>query len=367
MLFLVAYSLFEAPSNLAMKALFPPILITGVVIYQHLIRCLGFLVICFGSLCAGIGSSKNVPTIIPLQFLLGAAEAGVYPGIIFFLSFWYGHENGPSESPSFFVASLWQAPLGSRGKAMVVHHRGLTMYNFGCRRFRVTQRRQSGSLLKKSLFCKPHLVRISLEGKAFSPISMQRLSWKCSDDSLNWNDAKCTLKEARRWMHYFTYLCVGIGVSSLSLSALTLVHGIGHTGLDAHSSLPFLLVHVHMWTNMDVVACVPSPGLHLRYAMLVLCICSVFGELPAIYAWVSDNVHSATAASLASGLNIAFTGPGQIIGVWIYQVQQPSRYQTVHSVNAASQFLAMAFALGLWCYYRRRNAKHAPGEQKWIP
>ncbi|KAJ6072553.1 hypothetical protein N7467_010638 [Penicillium canescens] len=112
MLFLVAYSLFEAPSNLAMKALFPPILIIGVVIYQHRIRWLGSLVICFGSLCAGIGGSKNVPTIIPLRFLLGAAEAGVYPGIIVFLSFWYGHENEPSESPSFFVAPLWQAPFG---------------------------------------------------------------------------------------------------------------------------------------------------------------------------------------------------------------------------------------------------------------
>jgi hypothetical protein len=32
-------------------------------------------------------------------------------------------------------------------------------------------------------------------------------------------------------MHYFTYLCVGIGVSSLSLFAPTLVHGIGYTGL----------------------------------------------------------------------------------------------------------------------------------------
>ena len=25
-----------------------------------------------------------------LRFLLGAAEAGVYPGMIFYLSFWYG-------------------------------------------------------------------------------------------------------------------------------------------------------------------------------------------------------------------------------------------------------------------------------------
>lgn len=83
-------------------------------------------------------------------------------------------------------------------------------------------------------------------------------------------------------------------------------------------------------------------------------------------AWVSDNVHSTTAASVASGLNIAFTGPGQIIGVWIYQSQQAPQYQTGHAVNAASQFMAMVLALGLWIYYRRENAKLAPGEQKWV-
>jgi hypothetical protein len=66
-----------------------------------------------------------------------------------------------------------------------------------------------------------------------------------------------------------------------------------------------------------------------------------FWRIAALYAWVRDNVHSATAASLASGPNIAFTGPRQIIGMWIYQDQPALRYHTGHSVNSASQFNAM--------------------------
>ena len=53
------------------------------------------------------------------------------------------------------------------------------------------------------------------------------------DDKLSWADAKTTLKETRLWMHYITYLCMGIGVSSLSLFAPTIVQGIGYTGLAA--------------------------------------------------------------------------------------------------------------------------------------
>ncbi|PMD22536.1 hypothetical protein NA56DRAFT_570131 [Hyaloscypha hepaticicola] len=52
-----------------------------------------------------------------------------------------------------------------------------------------------------------------------------------------------------------------------------------------------------------------------RYAFLILSTCGVFACLPPLYAWVSDTVPSTTAGSLASDLNIAFTGPGQIMGV----------------------------------------------------
>lgn len=39
--------------------------------------------------------------------------------------------------------------------------------------------------------------------------------------------------QARLWVHYFTYLLLGIGVSSLSLFAPTIVQDLGYSGLDA--------------------------------------------------------------------------------------------------------------------------------------
>lgn len=207
-----------------------------------------------------------------------------------------------------------------------------------------------------------------------------------------------------------TYLCLGIGVSSLSLFAPTIVEGIGYEGLDAQlfTIPPYACAYVvtliaayfsdkymcrgpiaagfclmgvitfvipgmspssPAWpcsNNLLLTACVASPSLHLRYAMLVLCTCSVFGSLPSLCAWVSDNVRTTTAGSIASGLNVAFSGPGQIIGVWIYKGTQAPRYQLGHAVNAASQFVAMTLALLLWWHYKKLNKKLAPGETKWI-
>lgn len=39
--------------------------------------------------------------------------------------------------------------------------------------------------------------------------------------------------DTRLWVHYFAYLCLGIGVSSLSLFAPTIVLGLGYEDLQA--------------------------------------------------------------------------------------------------------------------------------------
>lgn len=41
------------------------------------------------------------------------------------------------------------------------------------------------------------------------------------------------MKDARLWFHYFAYLALGVGVSSLSLFSPTIVQGLGYRDLQA--------------------------------------------------------------------------------------------------------------------------------------
>jgi MFS family permease len=50
---------------------------------------LGFLVVAFGEFCTGIGFTHTYAELAALRFLLGAAEAGVFPRMIFYFTFWY--------------------------------------------------------------------------------------------------------------------------------------------------------------------------------------------------------------------------------------------------------------------------------------
>lgn len=97
-LFSLAYALFEVPSNWVMKHYIRPSL------------WLGFLLFCWGAVTIGFAGVQNYATVVVLRFLIGAFEAGFFPGkaiysssrkvkvndilgIVYFITIWYRHNE----------------------------------------------------------------------------------------------------------------------------------------------------------------------------------------------------------------------------------------------------------------------------------
>ena len=116
-----------------------------------------------------------------------------------------------------------------------------------------------------------------------------------------------------------------------------------------------------------VLAALPGASYSARYGLLVIATCGVFGGLPSLCAWVGDNSRSTTGAALATALNVALSGPSQIIGVWIYRAQDAPIYKLGHAINAAMVLMTSACCFGLTIYYRRKNAKMVgTNELRWM-
>src|SRR5690242_9050810 len=112
-LFSVAYAVFEIPSNWIMK---------------HYIRpsmWLGILLFAWGALTIGFAGVQNTASIVALRFLIGAFEAGFFPGglhesVIYYIHTYYfkvsctSSQFGivttsvPSVSPSSSRSATWQ-------------------------------------------------------------------------------------------------------------------------------------------------------------------------------------------------------------------------------------------------------------------
>lgn len=75
-IFFIGYFLFEVPSNLLLHRIGAR-------------RCIARIMILWGLISAGMAWVDSVTTFYVMRFLLGVAEAGFFPGVILYLTYWY--------------------------------------------------------------------------------------------------------------------------------------------------------------------------------------------------------------------------------------------------------------------------------------
>ncbi|KAB8276465.1 major facilitator superfamily domain-containing protein [Aspergillus minisclerotigenes] len=378
MVFLVAYSVFEAPSNLALKIFQPR-------------RWLGFLVIAFGAFCTGIGFTHNFAGLAALRFLLGAAEAGAFPGMIYYFTFWYKPAERASRIAVFMCSATLSGAFGGAIAYGVGHLNGARGLEGWRWLFLVEGVPTIAAGLLVFLFLPSYPDKVGWLTDEEKEAQALRLEdgGSSGEDKLNWKDAKETLLSARLYVHYLTYLSISAGVASLSLFAPTIIAGLGYTDLQAQlfTVPPYAVAYVVTlglaWLSdrlkcRGAIACasqvmasvafiIQAEAYTARYAFLVIATTGAFGGLPSLNAWVGDNIHTTTARSITTALNISFSGPGQIIGVWIYRAQDAPAYRLGHGVNAGMSFLAAVLAFCLTLYYRRQNVKmQGTSQTRWV-
>ncbi|WP_240974605.1 MFS transporter [Crystallibacter degradans] len=102
-LFFVAYALMEIPSNLIMHKVGARIWITRIMIT-------------WGIISGGMAFVQNDVQFYIMRILLGAAEAGLFPGVLLYLTYWFGRDVRTRAMAYFLVgacaASVLGGPLG---------------------------------------------------------------------------------------------------------------------------------------------------------------------------------------------------------------------------------------------------------------
>ncbi|CKI53201.1 MFS transporter [Mycolicibacterium smegmatis] len=102
-LFFLAYSLCEVPSNLIMHRVGARIWIARIMVT-------------WGLLSAAMAFVQGPASFYVLRILLGAAEAGLFPGVMLYLTYWFGRDQLARANGAFLVAvclaNIVGAPVG---------------------------------------------------------------------------------------------------------------------------------------------------------------------------------------------------------------------------------------------------------------
>ncbi|KAJ7742251.1 MFS transporter [Mycena metata] len=373
MVFLVAYAGFEVPSNYLLKRLSPS-------------RWIAFLMLVWGGLTMGLGGTHTYAEVAAVRFLLGVFEAGLFPGLIYLLTFWYRPEER-SVRVAFILASATLAGAFGGAIAYGVGHMNRANGLSAWRWLFILEGLPSCLSSILVFFILPNYPEtahwLSEHEKKLAAYRLKDQGSKGNSKALTWEETKDTLKDWRLYAHYVVYFGVSPPFSSLSLFTPSIVAGLGFTSLQANLMTvpPYAVAYVvTLLTSWSAdrnnsrglhagIACLvgaagfmasallPADAYAHRYGCLIVGAAGSFASVPPLVGWITSNVFTTSAAGLVIALNVSFTGPGQMVGVWIYKADEATKgYPTGHWTNCALLLFSAIGCFGLTMYYRRLNS-----------
>lgn len=374
MVFLISYTIFEVPSNYLLKKVKPS-------------RWIAFLMFSWGAITIGLGGAHNFATVTAVRFLLGIFEAGLFPGLIYYFTFWYRSEERSLRVGVMIASATLAGAFGGAIAYGVGHMNGAS--NLSAWRWLFILEGVPSCLCAVFIwFALPDYPEtaswLSSEEKALAADRLRLDGSQGSAKSLTWQDAKETLTDWRLYLHYALYFGISAPYSSLSLFTPSITSGLNYQGLKAQLMTvpPYAVAYVvtvavawsadHFNARAVHSACLATigaagflasailpPHAYLqRYGCLLVATSGAFSCIPPLLGWLSSNMFNTAATGLAIALNVSFGAPGQIAGVWIYKADEKAKgYPTGHFVNAGLLFFVAAGGLTLRLYYRMLNRK----------
>ncbi|KAL1758198.1 major facilitator superfamily domain-containing protein [Schizophyllum commune] len=97
--FYFSYSILEVPSNVFLKRLRPSIWLSGLMVFWGIMMTLQGIV-------------TNYPSLVGMRVLLGTFEAGLFPGVNYYLSCWYKRSEFGIRAAVFFSAATVSGAFG---------------------------------------------------------------------------------------------------------------------------------------------------------------------------------------------------------------------------------------------------------------
>ncbi|KAF2669728.1 MFS nicotinic acid transporter-like protein Tna1 [Microthyrium microscopicum] len=110
--FFISYALLEPLTNILMKRLRPSIFIPSIILAW------GICMTCMGLVSNGGG-------LIAVRFFLGVAEAGLFPGVNYYLSCWYKRSEFGARAAVFFSAAAFAGSFGGLLAAAIANMHGV--------------------------------------------------------------------------------------------------------------------------------------------------------------------------------------------------------------------------------------------------
>ncbi|KAI0321126.1 MFS general substrate transporter [Amylostereum chailletii] len=377
--FFFPYSLFEPPSNLALRHLRPS-------------RWLSFCTFVWGIAMTFHGLARNYADLIGLRFLLGLAEAGLYPGIVFYLSCWYRRSQLGTRVGVFFssatVAGAFSGLLssaihnmdgvgGKEGWRWIFILEGLATVVIGAVSFFILQDfPQTAKFLTEAE--RVFVIRNLQQDMQFSA---------GSGETFKANYAWQAFKDPKTYLAMGIYMGFDGPLFAFSLFTPTIINQLGFGKTTANLlSVPvyawgclitccvgFLGDRIghRAWINVALFAggfvgytiLIVSRSPSLSYFATYLAASGIYPIIPNSVAWVSGNVEGSYKRGAVLGMAIGFGNLNGAVTSNVYRSQDKPWYSLGHGIVLTYIGLGLLCSIALMVVLRRENAARERGDR----
>ncbi|KAK7685745.1 hypothetical protein QCA50_011091 [Cerrena zonata] len=378
-MYFVPYCLFECPANLVLKKFHPSRWLPGITITWGIIMTL-------------MGLVKNYPQLVGTRVALGITEAGLFPGVVYYLSLWYPRHmlqyrvgifyGGATVAGAFsgllaFAISFMSGTRGLLGWSWIFIIEGIATVFVGILAFFVLV-----DFPATALFLTP-------EERAF-------VIWrKKYDNSSVGEEEHFALKHVWQafadwqvWLHILIYMSIIGPLYGISLFLPSIINGFGFsTAISQLLTVPpyvcatIILIIFAIWSDRiqkrspfilaGLVMCligfainISEAPIGVKYFGTFFCVSGSYAAFPGIVAWLGNNLAGQYKRGVGMALHIGIGNFAGAIASNIYRSQDAPRYVIGHGVElmfVGIGFITLPIAV---IAYIRINAKRDAFEKE---
>ncbi|KAI1087066.1 DNA-repair protein rad2 [Rostrohypoxylon terebratum] len=381
-IFYVTYLLFEVPSNLVLKPLTPS-------------KYISFVAFGWGIIAMCTGFVHNYGALIAIRLILGVVEAGLFPGLNVYLTFFYTKRELALRVGYLFVSAAISGALGGLLAYGIGKMSGVAGYN-GWRWIFIIEGLPSIVIGVAAFFLLPndieHAYFLTPEEKKFAAARhMRHYGHTESAQKFSKNDMMAAFKDWKIWLFCLGQFGVDTMLYGYSTFLPTIIRGLGEwstaeiqlltipcyfVGAVTYMGIAFLSDRMQMRAIFCIifgavsvvgygVLLSDSPaGVHYFGCFLVATGLYVIVGLP--LAWLPNNTPRYGKRTTGNGMQLTTGNTAGIMSSFIYPSTAGPRYIKGNAISLSLVGMSTCIYGILWFWFARENRKREEGPLKSI-
>ncbi|KOS18221.1 putative transporter [Escovopsis weberi] len=376
----VTYILFEVPSNLVLKRFTPR-------------RWISLIALSWGAIATLSGFVGSYAGLLACRLLLGAAEAGLFPGLTLYLTLFYTKRDFALRMSYLTVGSPVAGALGGLLAWAIGHldgYRGLSGW-----RWILILEGVPGMVLGVVAYAlmpnDPASAKfLSPEEKALVETRLRRgYGHTASSAEMSREDVFRAFRDWKVWVFCVAHFCGITMLYGFSTFFPTIIRGLGRWGVAQVQLMTIpcyflgavVFIAVAFWSDrvqqrgvfvvvFSAVSLVgyaillsrSSPGVHYFGCFLVAG--GLFSAVGLPLAWLTSNIPRYGKRAAASGMQITSGNVSGILAAFIYRTQDAPRYVRGHAVSLGMGGMAAVIYACMTVWLLRENGRREAGVMK---